>query len=106
MRASVDWRASGLVIAVSALVLGAACSSLNGPMEYSENALRYPATMLEVYRLAEIMALEWDDVDLKRRPAHVVVRRSEWRGHATEPKGGRSHGPAASAVCSARCTFS
>lgn len=41
-------------------------------------------------RCGEIMALEWDDVDLKRRPAHVVVRRSEWRGHVTEPKGGRS----------------
>ena len=41
-------------------------------------------------RCGEIMALEWDDVDLKRRPAHVVVRRSEWRGHVTEPEGGRS----------------
>ncbi len=41
-------------------------------------------------RCGEIMALEWDDVDLKRDPAHVVVRRSEWRGHVTEPKGGRS----------------
>jgi integrase len=29
-------------------------------------------------RCGEIMALEWDDVDLKRRPAHVVVRWSEW----------------------------
>lgn len=41
-------------------------------------------------RCGEIMALEWDDVDLKRQPAHVVVRRSEWRGHVTIPKGDRS----------------
>lgn len=41
-------------------------------------------------RCGEIMALEWRDLDLNRRPAHLVVRRSEWRGHVTEPKGGRS----------------
>jgi integrase len=41
-------------------------------------------------RCGEIMALEWDDLDLKRSPAHVIVRRSEWRGHVTEPKSGRS----------------
>jgi len=40
-------------------------------------------------RCGEIMALEWDDIDLKRQPAHVVVQRSEWKGHVTVPKGGR-----------------
>jgi integrase len=41
-------------------------------------------------RCGEIMALDWDDIDLKRQPAHLVVRRSEWKGHVTTPKGGRS----------------
>ena len=37
-----------------------------------------------------VPSVEWNDIDLKRHPAHVVVRRSEWRGHVTEPKSGRS----------------
>lgn len=41
-------------------------------------------------RCGEIMALEWTDLDLKRQPAHLIVRRSEWNGHVTEPKGNRS----------------
>ncbi|MDH3285520.1 MAG: hypothetical protein OEQ13_12340 [Acidobacteriota bacterium] len=40
-------------------------------------------------RCGEIMALEWGDVDLKREPAHLVVRRSEWKGHVTAPKSER-----------------
>ena len=38
-------------------------------------------------RLGEILALEWQDIDLaKRQPC---VARSEWRGQVTTPKGGR-----------------
>jgi integrase len=40
-------------------------------------------------RCGEIMALEWGDVDLKRKPAHLVVRRSEWKGQVTAPKSER-----------------
>jgi site-specific recombinase XerD len=36
------------------------------------------------------MALEWDDVDFKWNPAHLIVQRSEWKGHVTVPKSGRS----------------
>ena len=39
-------------------------------------------------RRGEIMALEWTDIDFKRRQVHV--QRSEWKGQATAPKGGRS----------------
>jgi integrase len=39
-------------------------------------------------RCGEMLALEWTDVDLSQRMLHV--KRSEWRGHVTEPKGGRS----------------
>lgn len=39
-------------------------------------------------RRGEAIALEWTDVDLKRRTLHV--QRSEWRGQVTVPKGGRS----------------
>jgi integrase len=39
-------------------------------------------------RLGEIIGLEWKDVDLTRR--QVCVQRSEWRGHVSVPKGGRS----------------
>jgi integrase len=39
-------------------------------------------------RCGEMMALEWTDVDLSN--GHLVVRRSEWNGHVTSPKGGRS----------------
>ncbi len=38
-------------------------------------------------RCGEIMGLEWHDLDLSRRPAFLMVRRSEWRGHVTVPKG-------------------
>jgi integrase len=39
-------------------------------------------------RLGEIVALEWVDVDLHTR--RLAVERSDWRGHVTVPKGGRS----------------
>ena len=39
-------------------------------------------------RLGEIVALEWRDVDLAAR--RLTVQRSDWRGHVTVPKGGRS----------------
>jgi integrase len=38
-------------------------------------------------RCGEMMALEWSDVNLGKR--QLCVRRSEWKGHVTEPKGGR-----------------
>jgi integrase len=39
-------------------------------------------------RLGEIVALEWRDVDLSAR--RLSVQRSDWLGHVTVPKGGRS----------------
>ena len=39
-------------------------------------------------RLGEIVALEWRDIDLAAR--RLTVERSDWRGHVTVPKGGRS----------------
>ena len=39
-------------------------------------------------RLGELVALEWRDVDLHAR--RLTVQRSDWRGHVTVPKGGRS----------------
>ena len=39
-------------------------------------------------RCGEIMALEWTDIDLSKR--QLTVQRSEWKGHVTLPKGGRS----------------
>jgi integrase len=39
-------------------------------------------------RLGEIIGLEWGDIDLAAR--RVTVQRSDWRGHVTVPKGGRS----------------
>ncbi len=39
-------------------------------------------------RLGEIIALEWRDIDLKAR--RLTVERSDWLGHITVPKGGRS----------------
>ena len=39
-------------------------------------------------RLGEIVALEWNDVDLRAR--RLTVQRSDWRGHVTVPKGGRT----------------
>jgi integrase len=39
-------------------------------------------------RLGEIVALEWGDVDLHAR--RLTVQRSDWRGHVTVPKGGRT----------------
>jgi integrase len=38
-------------------------------------------------RRGEIAALEWGDIDLKKR--QVCVRRSVWKGQASSPKGGR-----------------
>ncbi len=38
-------------------------------------------------RCGEMMALEWSAVNLGKR--QVCVRLSEWKGHVTEPKGGR-----------------
>ena len=38
-------------------------------------------------RCGEMMALEWPDVDLTTR--QLCVRRSDWEGHITVPKGGR-----------------
>jgi integrase len=38
-------------------------------------------------RCGEMMALEWRDVDLKKR--QLCVQRSTWKGHVTAPKGGR-----------------
>jgi integrase len=39
-------------------------------------------------RCGEMIGLEWDDVDLGKR--QLCVQRSEWRGHVTAPKSGRS----------------
>jgi integrase len=39
-------------------------------------------------RCGEMLALEWTDVDFSNRMLHV--KRSDWRGYVTEPKGGRS----------------
>jgi integrase len=39
-------------------------------------------------RRGEALALEWTDVDLRRRSMHV--QRSSWNGHVTMPKSGRS----------------
>lgn len=38
-------------------------------------------------RRGEMMALEWTDVDFRRRL--LTVERSDWKGHVTTPKGGR-----------------
>ena len=38
-------------------------------------------------RCGEIIALEWSDVDLRKR--QLCIQRAEWRGHVTVPKGGR-----------------
>lgn len=38
-------------------------------------------------RCGEIMALRWDDVDLRKR--QICVQRSDWKGHVTTTKGGR-----------------
>jgi integrase len=38
-------------------------------------------------RSGEMMALEWQDVDLHKR--QLCVQRSDWKGHVTIPKGGR-----------------
>lgn len=38
-------------------------------------------------RCGEIMALEWRDVDLRKR--QLCIQRSDWKGHVTVPKGGR-----------------
>jgi integrase len=38
-------------------------------------------------RCGEMMALQWDDVDLEKR--QICVERSDWKGHVTATKGGR-----------------
>jgi len=38
-------------------------------------------------RCGEMIALEWSDVDLRKR--QLCVQRSDWKGHVTVPKGGR-----------------
>jgi integrase len=38
-------------------------------------------------RCGEMMALEWQDVDLQKR--QLCVQRSDWKGHVTTTKGGR-----------------
>src|SRR5207253_4207990 len=38
-------------------------------------------------RRGEITALEWGDIDLKKR--QLCVQRSVWQGHTEAPKGGR-----------------
>jgi integrase len=38
-------------------------------------------------RLGEMMALEWQDIDLEKR--QVCVQRSDWKGHVTAPKSGQ-----------------
>lgn len=59
-----------------------------------EAATAEPAALLLVLlggeaglRCGEMMALEWDDIDLAKR--QLCVARSEWKGHVTMPKGGR-----------------
>ena len=39
------------------------------------------------FRCGEMMALEWRDVNLRKRQLHV--ERSDWKGHVTSTKGGR-----------------
>jgi len=39
-------------------------------------------------RIGEIIALEWTDLDMRRRL--VTVQRSEWQGEISSPKGGQS----------------
>jgi integrase len=41
-------------------------------------------------RLGEIVALEWSDADLHTR--RLTVQRSDWCGHVTVPKSGRTLG--------------
>jgi integrase len=38
-------------------------------------------------RCGEMIALEWTDVDFNTR--QLCIRRSDWNGHVTSPKGGR-----------------
>ena len=46
------------------------------------------ASLASLYVVAEIIALEWRDIDLAAR--RLTVERSDWLGHVTAPKGGRS----------------
>ena len=39
-------------------------------------------------RLGEMIVLEWTDVDLGKR--QMCIQRSDWNGHVTTPKNGRS----------------
>lgn len=39
-------------------------------------------------RCGEMLALQWVDVDLAKR--QLRIQRSEWNGHVTVPKGGRT----------------
>jgi integrase len=38
-------------------------------------------------RCGEMMALEWKDVDFRKR--QLTIQRSDWKGHVTTPKNGR-----------------
>jgi integrase-like protein/nucleotidyltransferase AbiEii toxin of type IV toxin-antitoxin system len=38
-------------------------------------------------RCGEMMALEWTDVDFRKR--QLTIQRSDWKGHVTSPKSGR-----------------
>ncbi len=38
-------------------------------------------------RCGEMMALEWQDVDFRKR--QLTIQRSDWKGHVTTPKSGR-----------------
>jgi len=38
-------------------------------------------------RCGEMLALQWDDIDLAKR--QLCIQRSNWGGYVTEPKGGR-----------------
>jgi integrase len=59
------------------------CARRDGDVAYLITLLGGEAGL----RCGEMMALQWDDVDLGKR--QVCVARSEWKGHVTAPKGGR-----------------
>ncbi len=41
-------------------------------------------------RRGELIALRWEDIDLKATTPQLTVRWSSWKGHLTSPKGGRA----------------
>jgi integrase len=64
---------SGLIVAC----LAVAVNGQTAPEPITEAGLRH----------GEIRGLEYTDIDLNKR--QLCVARSDWRGHATAPKGGR-----------------